>query len=98
MSDKKTLDAVIEAAFEAGVAFGAGYPAREAIPEGVAEDAYRRWRDRWTGLPHEGHDEPLRDRPQPLCTAGNELRHHDRPCAVGCNYPAPPSGQITHGA
>lgn len=59
--DKKTLDAVIEAAFEAGVAFGAGYPAREAIPEGVAEDAYRRWRDTWTGLPHEHHDEPSRE-------------------------------------
>lgn len=63
-NEHKTLDAALESAFASGVAFGAGYPAVEAIPEGFSRKAYLRWRDRWTGLPHEGPTEPPRDAPK----------------------------------
>lgn len=58
MPEKKTLDAVIEAAFMAGVVHGMDAGDYEA----EAQEAYRRWRDTWTGLPHEDHEEPARDR------------------------------------
>lgn len=50
MADRpKYFDAVLEAAFMAGVRHGAGYPELAAIPQGMTEVSFQAWLDDWHG-------------------------------------------------
>lgn len=48
----KGYEALIRAAFDAGVRTGAGYPAVRAIPHGFGDREFNIWRTNWAGRPH----------------------------------------------